>query len=485
MIMQQIWSLLFFCNCCMISALLPPPCRTSTHGVNGLVTSRLFAAVRPSTSELSLSKHKKWEERYAELLSYYRERKTIDVVEESNPSLKNFLQHQRQEYRKWKRGETSTLNETKVELLNRLDFVWDKNQQIWETRYAELLQFKQEFGHVNVPMKYKTLGQWVTKHRKAYRAGSLEESRIDRLNEVGFMWDVQEWQFQRRLEEIREFRAKNGHIDIRVTDGEFGSWFYSRRKEYLKYLNGENTTLSDSHRIALERVGFGPHLARRRQTAITSNVTWQTRYDELVHFKGKYNHTRVPKVPQYAQLSSWVNHQRNLKAVGKLDRGRLHQLQEIGFVWNENRWLWMKRYSELAAFQEKSGHTNVPRGGGDLGEWVEWQRVNFANYEKGKKSQITAQRVTLLNNIGFDWNRGDTRRIEWDLSWHRNLHQLRKWKEKHGDCNVPRSSDPALGLWVSQQRMNYKASLRGEKTTLTTDRILQLKEIGLLDNVES
>lgn len=111
-----------------------------------------------------------------------------------------------------------------------------------------------------------------------------------------------------------------------------------------------------------------------------------------------------------------------------------------------------------------------------------FEQVQFSNYEKGKKSQITAQRVTLLNNIGFDWNRGETRRIEWDLSWHRNLQELKKYKEKHGDCNVPRSSDPALGLWVSQQRLHYKSSLRGEKTTLTDDRIVQLKQTGLLRN---
>ena len=375
MTLQRIWSLLLFFNCGTIQALFPLPRRTSTAGRSNCHISLLFTSQHPS-SELSLSKHKKWDERYGELLNYYRQHKTINIVEESNPKLKNFLQHQRQEYRKWKRGETSALNQTKIGLLNGLDFQWDKNQQIWESRYKELLQFKQEFDHVNVPMKYKTLGQWVTKHRKAYRAGSLEQRRIDRLNEVGFVWDAQEWQFQRRLDDIREFRAKNGHIDIRVTDGEIGSWFYSRRKEYLKFLNGENTTLSDSHRIALEGIGFGPHLARRRQTVVASNVRWQTRFNELVHFKEQYNHTRVPKIPQYAQLSSWVNHQRNLKASGKLDRGRLHQLQEIDFVWNENQWLWMKRYSELAAFQEKSGHTNVPRGGGDLGEWVEWQRVS-------------------------------------------------------------------------------------------------------------
>lgn len=374
----------------IVAAFLPPP--YPGGAIRILYHAKHYLAVQ-STSSVSpmlwLAKNnKKWDERYLELVKYHKWHNSTNVVvivgEESNATtsktttaLKNFIQHQRQEYRKWKRGEPSTLDDTKIELLNNINFVWDKNQEIWERRYDELLQFKKEFGHVNVPMKYKTLGQWVTKHRKAYRAGTLEQRRIDRLNEVGFMWDVKEWQFQRRLDEVRAFREKNGHIDVRVTDGQFGSWFYSRRKEYIQYLNGENTTLSESHRLALEEVGFGVHLTERRQTIINSNVTWQSRYEELVLFKEKHNHTRVPKIPKYAQLSSWVNHQRNLKAIGKLDRSRLLQLQEIGFVWNENQWLWMKRYSELAAFQEKHGHTNVPRGGGDLGEWVEWQRVSL------------------------------------------------------------------------------------------------------------
>jgi hypothetical protein len=387
MILQYVWSLLVCCYAYGITAFISPPsnsryCLHLSTPVPVPSTSQSKSQsyrTLTSTSELWSTKNKKWDERYAELLKFHIIHKNTAVGEgvSNNTGLNNFCQNQRQEYRKWQRGEQSNMDETKIGLLNNLNFVWDKNQQIWESRYAELLQFKSEFGHVNVPMKYKTLGQWVTKHRKAHRAGTLGQSRIDRLDEVDFMWDVKEWQFQRRLDEIRDFRSKNGHINIRVTDGEFGSWFYSRRKEYLQHLNGENTTLSESHRLALEEVGFGPHLAERRQTTISSNVTWQTRYEEIVLFKETFNHTRVPKIPRYAPLSSWVNHQRNLKSVGKLTRGRLLQLQEIGFVWNENQWLWMKRYSELAAFQEKRGHTNVPRGGGDLGLWVEWQRVSF------------------------------------------------------------------------------------------------------------
>jgi tRNA splicing endonuclease len=103
-----------------------------------------------------------WEDRYDELVNYYQILKVPNLKDQnlsSSEGIKNFMQHQRQEYRKWKRGEPSTLNETKIALLNDINFVWDKNQRIWDLRFAELIEFKREFGHVNVPMKYKTLGQ--------------------------------------------------------------------------------------------------------------------------------------------------------------------------------------------------------------------------------------------------------------------------------------------------------------------------------------
>jgi hypothetical protein len=341
--------------------------------------------------------NQKWNERYSELIGFRNKHGHINVDKSKHPALNNFVQNQRKEYRRWQRGEKSSMDERKVELLNNLLFVWDMNQQIWQSRYDELHQFKSDFGHVNVPIKYKTLGQWVTKHRKAKRAGALSQSRVERLDEIGFIWDVKEWQFQRRLDQIKEFKETYGHIDIKVTDGEFGSWFYSRRKEYLLYLNGENTTLLEEHRLALEEVGFGPHLAERRQTpTIRSNATWETRFEELVRFKEQFNHTRVPKIPRYAQLSTWVNHQRNLKAMGKLARDRLLQLDEMQFTWNTNQWRWMKRYEDLAAFQVKHGNTNVPRGGGDLGEWVDWQRVSNVSYRSSILRCIASTLSMLL-----------------------------------------------------------------------------------------
>jgi hypothetical protein len=330
-------------------------------------------------------RNKKWSEQYEELVQFYRQNGHTDVTPaNADESLKNFVQNQRKEFRKWQQGLDSTMTDEKVELLNQLEFIWNKNQEIWDCRFRELLQFKAEYGHINVPIKYKTLGQWVTKQRRAERSGTLDQENVERLKSIGFIWDVKEWQFKRMLKELQDFKATNGHLRIKITDGELGSWFYSRRKEYLQYLNGKNTTLTESHRQTLENLGFGPELGLRRDAKVTTGaVPWETRFEELVEFKNEFNHTRVPRIPKYAQLSSWVNHQRNLKALGQLPHYRLVELEAIGFVWNTNTWLWMERFAQLEKYQEKYGNTNVPRGFGDLGEWVDWQRVSSASISRG------------------------------------------------------------------------------------------------------
>lgn len=96
-----------------------------------------------------------------------------------------------------------------------------------------------------------------------------------------------------------------------------------------------------------------------------------------------------------------------------------------------------------------------------------------------KKSQLTARRVLKLNEVGFDWSRGGTQGIQRDLAWHRQLNELKKWKEENNHCNVPRNT--TLGKWVASQRIQYRALLRGEKSAMTDKRRNELDDIGLLD----
>ena len=62
------------------------------------------------------------------------------------------------------------------------------------------------------------------------------------------------------------------------------------------------------------------------------------------------------------------------------------------------------------------------------------------------------------------------------LSWEAPFAALKKYKKKHGDCNVPRhwTENKQLATWVSNHRANYK------KGQLDKDKIKRLDDIGFV-----
>jgi len=427
-----------------------------------------------------------WEQRYEQLKEFHRIHGHTAAPRQEDPDwigLRQFVQRQRKQYNKWKKGEETFLTADKIELLNEIDFLWDMHEAQWLERLQDLADFRNEFGHCNVQMKYATLGQWCTKQRREYNNGEMTQSRIDSLNELGFIWDVAETQFQEGLRQLQEFKMENNGQWPKVTEGSIGSWFYSRRREYLHWLRGGNSTLTESHRLALEDIGFDASLKRRRKSRRVDSE-WEERLEELMEFKMKYGHTRVAR--GYGRLGTWVNAQRYKLGphvfepddkVGATSLERIQRLNEIDFVWNTHTWLWDKRLEALTIYHKENGHTNVPKSIGALGQWCERQRVEFSKYQRNIRSNLTAQRVSRLNALGFDWDRGDTKQIEWDLQWYRKLALLKGYFAKHGDFDVPRDH-PTLGNWVFKQKSFYKGMLRGVKNSLSEQRRLELDAIG-------
>ena len=83
------------------------------------------------------------------------------------PSLGNFVNRQRTEYRKLLLGKNSSMTQTKMQDLNRVGFLWSVREgghTSWEVRLGELREYKRVYGHCNVPKLYRenpSLGYWV------------------------------------------------------------------------------------------------------------------------------------------------------------------------------------------------------------------------------------------------------------------------------------------------------------------------------------
>ncbi|GFH46929.1 hypothetical protein CTEN210_03403 [Chaetoceros tenuissimus] len=95
------------------------------------------------------------------------------------------------------------LTKARFEKLNKLGFVWFVKEATWEKNYNALVAYKKEYGHCCVPQGFPEnpkLANWVSNQRVLYKKlqekgngeseTGLTKDRIEKLNELGFVWKV-------------------------------------------------------------------------------------------------------------------------------------------------------------------------------------------------------------------------------------------------------------------------------------------------------
>jgi len=146
---------------------------------------------------------------------------------------------------------------------------------------------------------------------------------------------------------------------------------------------------------------------------------------------------------------------------------------------------WNQRYKELIDYKTKHGNCIVPRNykpNKQLGAWVMHQRYQYRKLHQGKKSSMTEERIDKLEEIGLEWNvshLAGAMKVD-DEAWNRKYGELIEYKEKHGNCIVPRNykSNKPLGEWVVNQRRQYRLLQEGKHSRMTEERVTKLEKVG-------
>lgn len=142
--------------------------------------------------------------------------------------------------------------------------------------------------------------------------------------------------------------------------------------------------------------------------------------------------------------------------------------------------MWYESLKELKDFKEEHGHFTVPSHR-PLFRWVCNQRRNYKRKKENRQSTMTDDRIIALEEIGFAWNpRSPQARA---VVWERRFDELKAFKLRTGHCNVSQSSwfsghYAPLARWVGKQRAQYRKLVKGAQSSLTTERISKLQEIG-------
>jgi superfamily II DNA or RNA helicase len=274
--------------------------------------------------------------------------------------------------------------------LDAIGFIWDVVESRWEEKFAALMAFKSREGHCNVPEGHVestfNLGIWVLNERSKHT--TMSARRRQRLDEIGFVWDVLEAKWEESFIALQQFKTREGHYNVPRRDkGKFlplGSWVAVQR--FTK------DTMSAERRQRLDGIGF-------TWNGNALEEWWEEGFAALTNFKEREDHCNVPRnhIEGTFKLGAWASEQRVNQ--NTMSAERKERLDGIGFVWNAREARWEEGFAALRQFKTREGHCNAPQhyreGTFPLGSWVSVQRQH--------KDTMPAERKKRLNAIGFVW----------------------------------------------------------------------------------
>jgi hypothetical protein len=230
-----------------------------------------------------------------------------------------------------------------------------KGKHTFDKRFNDLMAFKAEFGHCNVPKtksRNLSLGRWCSGIRLSYKAikegrnpgCKLSKADIQRLENSGFEWKVSKRiPFDERLQDLMAFKAEYGHCNVTKTRSSnnkyysLGRWCCDIRVSYKAIKEGRNPAykLSKADIQRLENAGFEWNRSKK--------VPFDERLQDLIAFKAEYGHCNVPQTQSRnnTSLGRWCSTMRqSYKAIKegrnphyKLSKADIQRLENAGFEW--------------------------------------------------------------------------------------------------------------------------------------------------------
>ena len=297
-----------------------------------------------------------WDDRFRSLMEFREVHgHTCVPMQRHDPGLGAWVKEQRS------LNNAGKLQEERKQKLISIGFIFDgaeakrireqaegKPASSWEDKFALLEKFKEQHGHTCVPLQRHDpgLGCWVREQRSLYNSGKLQESRRERLEGLGFIFDGSEAKKVREQSEgkachswndkfklLETFKEKHGHTCVPKQEAELGWWVQQCRQLY----NGNK--LADDKRERLEAIGFvfdGAEAKRVRDSFQGKpSGGWDDKLKLLKEFKEQNGHTCVAQ--KHPTLGFWVKEQRMALNKGRLSNERRRKLDEIGFTWDARR----------------------------------------------------------------------------------------------------------------------------------------------------
>ncbi|EJK68763.1 hypothetical protein THAOC_10029, partial [Thalassiosira oceanica] len=414
---------------------------------------------------------KKWDARFKELVNYRSEHGDCNVPVEGD-KLGSWVRNQRKAYI------ANSLAQDRIDRLNSIGFKWRLKQASlttvpWGTRFDELVQYKTSHGDCNVPQSQGQLGRWVSNQRTAYKANSLAQDRVDRLNGIGFAWTLPRGPSKKREAPSEQVQSsvRNESLSLLGTNVE---------SVYV----AAGTSGVESNRSEGEGRAPGPELSKTSPTTAEppASATREEAEGSVGQRQNNLDFSPGTITDQViAELFSGGTNPDGNARVRRADGDRCDDATtKPAHVGGNDAVLPTATRPPASATRKLvavAGYgppaAPVAREPAHRAPWspVRMRKETAAKEEKGApliaKSMAPSEVVALTMKEGSVGRRRNNEDKQWDA----RFKELLDYRSEHGDCNVPVNGDK-LGTWIRTQRASYKAD------SLAQDRVDRLNSIG-------
>jgi hypothetical protein len=176
---------------------------------------------------------------------------------------------QRTQYKRLREGKKGfIITAERIQTLNGIGFECFVPAYSWDERFEQLKAFQNDHGHCRVPgVKDKDsathkLALRVTTQRQQYKKSKMKEERIQKLNDIGFEWNVTGVGWDERFEQLKAFQKEHGHYRVPGQNKKDSAtyhlalWVSTQRNQYKLLQKGKKSLMKEERIQKLNEIGF-------------------------------------------------------------------------------------------------------------------------------------------------------------------------------------------------------------------------------------
>jgi hypothetical protein len=215
----------------------------------------------------------------------------------------------------------------------------------WDVVFAVVKRFYDEHGHLDVPGDLRAVPpevgpgtlvrKWLNNQRPRLKAGRTTEEQKNKLDSVGFIWDLEEAEWMEKYRLACRFNQEHGHLAVtKLHVRENREWAPLLTWLLIQVRLRAARRLSDTRVALLDRIGI-PWVERPGR-----EHHWEQRLRQVDAFRREHGHTHMyAHLAQLAdgneraelkKVAAWLNDQLVYARRGTLRKERLSKLLAIG-----------------------------------------------------------------------------------------------------------------------------------------------------------